>query len=218
MQLNFNAQQFDPRQSASAFCFPLGDYLMEIVKIEPVETKDSTPQHRKGFLEVTLKCLQGEHAGQIQIDRLNLFGQGEDATRIASQNLAAYCYIAGKPSISDTNELVGTKLIATIGPQINNDKYSEVKVRKDLAGNPPVQGKPCAPQSGGLQTQLMDSAPASAQGQNAPWSSPQQASQPPANAWQQQPSPAENTQPATSPWGAGQSNPPASGNKPPWMQ
>lgn len=220
MQFAFDATQFDPRQSEGGICLPYADYYMEVISINPVEAKDSTPQNKKGFFEFSLKVLAGEFTGAIQKDRLNMWGQGETATKIAYQNLAAYCYIAGKPHINDSNELVGMRLIATCGPQESNEKYSEVKSRKDLAGNVPVQGKQCAPQgtTPSLPTQTSSAASPSASNTN-PWSNPAsaQATQPPANAWNTQPQQgqAQQQQPSN-PWNnAGGSS---GEQKPPWVK
>lgn len=172
--LNFNATQFDPRQSEGGICLPLADYPMEISNIAQVQVKDNA---NKGFIEVSLTVLDGQYKGQIQKDRLNVYGQDETTTRIGYQRLSAYAHIAGKLQLSNAGLLLGTKLIATCGPQNPpNDKYSDVKMVKDIAGNAPQLGQP-----GAQQPQ-----------QGAAFSQPQQTQQPsnwnnPAQQTQEQP-------------------------------
>jgi hypothetical protein len=180
--LNFNAQQFDPRQSEGGICLPLADYPMEITNIAQVAVKDN-PQ--KGFLEISLTVLDGQYKGSVQKDRLNVYGQAEDVTRIGYQRLSAYAHIAGKLSLPNAGLLIGTKLIANCGPQAApQEKYSEVKMVKDIAGNPPVFGQPSAPQPAQGQGfgAAQQAAPAPAFGQPAPaaggWNNPAQTQQP----------------------------------------
>lgn len=207
--LNFDASQVDPRQSEGGICLPLADYPLEIVKIEQVAVKD-TPN--KGFLAISLKVLDGQYVNQIQIDRLNMYGQAETPTRIAYQRLSAYCHIAGKLRVANAEELLGTKLIGTCGPQDPpNEKYSDVKVIKDIVGNPPVHGQACAPQPGAGQTFV----PPAQQAAAFP-----PASAAPAATW---PNPASTTAaPATggaTPWATGTAAAPAGdAGKPPWAK
>lgn len=205
--LNFDATQIDPRQSKGGVCFPLAEYPLEITAIDAVAVKD---QPTKGFLEVSLTVLDGQYKGQVQIDRLNLYGNSETAMRIAYQRLSAYAHIAGKLRVVDSNELLGTKLIGLIGPQdAPNEKYSDVKMVKDLAGNAPVLGQASAPQNTPYQPQQ----PAQTQQQYQPAQTAQQ----PHNPF---PNPAAATQqpsfgaPANGGFGATQ---PAA-NQPPWVK
>lgn len=207
--MNFDATQIDPRQSKGAICFPLGDYPLEIIGVEAVATKDDK---NKGMLVLDLKVLDGELRGMIQQDRLNLYGQSETTTRIAYQRLSAYCHVTGRLQLSDANQLIGGRCVCTIGPQeAPNDKYSEVKLVKDLAGNVPVHGQAPAPQNTPIQAQApvqTQQAQQPAQAASAsPWNNPAAPAQQPT---QQQPAQSQ-------PW---QQQPAAAaapaGNKPPW--
>lgn len=208
--MNFDASQVDPRQSKGAICLPLGDYPLEITAVEAVPTKDNP---NKGMLVLDLKILDGEFRGMIQQDRLNLYGQSEVTTRIAYQRLSAYCHVTGRLQLTDANQLIGGRCVCTVGPQeAPNDKYSEVKLVKDLAGNVPVHGQAPAPQNTPIQAQ----APAQAQPQQqpaqasaSPWNNPaapaQQPAQPQQQSWQQ---PAQQQPAQTAP----------AGNNPPWVK
>lgn len=211
--LNFDATQVDPRQSVGGVCLPLADYPMEIVKMEQEQVKD---QPGKGFVAVHLKVLDGQYAGQVQIDRLNMYGQGEVPTRIAYQRLSAYAHIAGKLRVANSAELVGTKLIATCGPQDPpNEKYSEVKMVKDIAGNPPVFGQPCAPQPGQGQAFSQQTTTQPAFGTAAPAQTAQPAQQ---GGWNNPAAPAAETAPPANAWQTGPAGNAASSNTPPWAK
>lgn len=204
--LNFDATQVDPRQSKGGVCFPLAEYPLEITAIDAVAVKD---QPTKGFLEISLTVLDGQYKGQVQIDRLNLYGNTETAMRIAYQRLSAYAHIAGKLRVADSNELLGTKLIALIGPQdAPNEKYSDVKQVKDLAGNVPVLGQVSAPQNTPYQTQQ----PAQTQQQPQQPANPFGAATPAATA-----PPNPFSSPAA-PAGGGFGTAAPAGNQPPWVK
>jgi hypothetical protein len=191
MQLNFNAFDFDPSQGGS-ICFPLGDYRLEITKVEPMQVKDNPGA---GYLAIHLTCVDGDLKGMTQIDRLNIYNQSEVAKRIALQNLAAYAFAIGRPQLATSEQMIGGKLICTIGPQTDNPKYSEVKAIKCPDGSLPVN-----PNKTGSQA-----APAPAQ-----------------TGWGAASPPAPEAAPAgggAPPWGqpAGGGSP-ATGAAPPWVK
>lgn len=206
--LNFDASQIDPRQSRGGICFPLADYPVEIVSVEAVAVQNSKD---KGMLVLGLKVLDGEYRNQIQEDRLNLYGQAEVPMRIAYQHLSAICHATSKLRIGDSSELIGGRFIATIGPQDSpNEKYSEVKLVKDLAGNIPVAGQAVAPQNTPIAAAVPATQAASAPAAAAsPWNNPAAA-------------PAPSTAPA--PGGAqswatgGGAAAPAASAAPPWAR
>lgn len=175
--MNFDATQIDPRQSTGGICFPLADYPVEICSVEAVAVQNAS---NKGMLVLNLKVLDGQYKGQIQADRLNIYGQAETPTRIGYQHLSAICHATGKLRIGNASELIGGRFIATIGPQdAPNDQYSEVKLVKDLAGNIPVMGQPSAPQTTAIQApatqQPAPAAPtAPAPAAATPWNNPAQ--------------------------------------------
>lgn len=217
--LNFNASQFAFTQSDGGICLPLADYPMEITNIQQIAVKDNA---QKGFIEISLTVLDGQYKGQIQKDRLNVYGQGETATRIGYERLSAYAHVAGKLQLPNAGLLLGTKLIASCGPQDPpNEKYSHVKMIKDIAGNPVVFGQPCAPQPAPGQSfgaaAPVQTPPAFAAGpvQTAPaaggWNNPAQPAAPAAAF------PVQSVgAPATAAWG-GAAAAPAS-DKPSWAQ
>jgi hypothetical protein len=214
----FNAFDYDPTQGGSV-CFPLADYRVEITAAEPRVVKDNAAA---GYLELSLTVTDGEARGLMQKHRLNLFNPSEVAKRIAHQELAAICFAINRPYIQDTGELLGGRFIATIGPQEDNAKYSEVKVVKCLDGSlptKPAQGQAQAAPQGPPQQPFPGFTQAAAQ---APPQAPP--GFPPASAPLPQPAPpvagASSTTSAP-PWGNSVATaPPMSGGTamtpPPW--
>lgn len=208
MLLNFNALTVDPAQG-SATLFPLGDYLCEIVKVEPTPVKDAP---EKGMLVLTLKVLEGEYKGSTQEYRLNLFNPSEQTVSIAYKQLGAVCLVTGKGGLTDSSELVGGRLLATIGPQDKNDKYSDVKKVMDVLGGSPVKGKPFVMPEGAVPAAIgLASAPvATAPPASAAWAAPTT----PAPVTTPVVAPAAAASSATPAWAA----PAAADDKPSWMK
>lgn len=214
MQLNFNGFDYDPAQGGS-ICFPLGDYRLTITKAEPMQVKDNPGA---GYLAITLTVVDGDLKGMTQVDRLNIFNPSEVAKRIALQQLAAYAFAIGRPQLATTEQMIGGNLIATIGPQADNPKYSEVKTIKCPDGSLPVN-----PNKGGNNQQaaaqrqeVQQQAPPANQG----WGTQAPPAAPPAD-----PGPwAGNQAPAsagTPPWagaGGGGASAPAQSATPPWVK
>ncbi len=217
MQLNFNAFEHDPTQGGSV-CFPLADYKVEITAVEPKVVKNDPGA---GYLEISLTVLEGDLRGMIQKDRLNIYNPSEVAKRIAHQNLAAYAFAIERPYLQTTEQMIGGRLITTIGPQSDDSKYSEVKVIKCKDGTAPTrkdapaqqtqpQGQVMPPQQPAFPTAPAPAAP--------PWGTPppttQQApAQPPWGTTAPAPAPAQ-TAPGP-PWG---NSAPAPTNAPPWAK
>lgn len=205
MELKFNAHDYDPSQGGS-ICFPLGDYKFEITGAEPKVVKDNP---NAGYLELSLTCVEGELRGQVQKDRLNIFSDKETPKRIAHQQLSAYAFAIGRPFLATTEQMLGGRLIATVGPQSDDPKYSEVKVVKCPDGSAPQR----PPQQGAAP------APAPASGQA--WGGQPAAAQP---GWASAAAPAPAAAPAAAapPWGgpAPAAAPASSGTgqatSPPW--
>ena len=207
MQLNFDAFQYDPTQGGSV-CFPLADYRLEITKVEPAQVKDNPGA---GYLAIHLTCVDGDLKGMVQIDRLNIYNPSEVAKRIALQQLAAYAFAIGRPQLATTEQMLGGKLVATIGPQADNPKYSEVKVIKCSDGSLPVN-----PQKRGTQPAAQHAPAPPADSGQPTWAA---SAQPPAAAaappWGGQPAAPVAAAP---PWGSPAAGAPPASAAPPWAK
>ena len=184
MELRFNAYDYDPSQGGS-ICFPLADYKLEITAAEPKIVKDNPGA---GYLELSLTVVEGDLRGMVQKHRLNLFNPSEVAKRIAHQELSAIAIAIERPYLQTTEQMIGGRLIATIGPQADDSKYSEVKVIKCKDGTAPTRNGAPAP------------GPAQPQGQVMPPQQPAFPTAPAAPPWGTPP-PTTQQAPAQPPWG-----------------
>ncbi len=225
MQLNFDATQHDPSQSVSV-CLPLADYPFTIVSADVESVKD---KQNEGLLKVGLRIDDGPYRGAVQIDRFNIYNSNPQAVQIAYKELSALCHVTNRLRLATEKDLIGGQGLATIGPQTNNDKYSEVKQYKYTNG--------ALPGANGQQQQQPQQQPQQQQQPtpafNQPQQPAQQTTQPPAfdggqpafqpqqpaqGGFQPQQQP-QQPQGGFQPQGGGfQQQPAPGGNLPPWAK
>ena len=198
-QFQFNASQHAPRYSASDG-LPAGKHPVVIVASEFRPTKDSTPSDPRSMLALTLQAIDGPAKGSKQTDRLNLQHPNMQTVSIAQAQLSAYCMVTGRPGFSDTSALHNIPFIAEIGPQKNNDQYTEVK------GLYFIDGRDVS--AGAAQAASAPFAPAPAAPTANIAAQPAAASTYPSSPQPAQPAPAQAPTPTYAPAPVG--------NKPPW--
>ena len=188
--LNFDANTVDPRQSFDPI--PAGWYKFMIVESEQKPTKDQ----QGAYLQLQLKVVDGEYAGRVVFDRLNLHNKNQVAVEIAYKTLSAICHATGVIQCADSQQLHGIPLEAKVSVSPANDGYD---ASNDVKGYRKIDG--AANPAGG------NAAPAFAQQQGADAGAAQQETP----AWQQKPAENQETAPAETA---------AAGNAdlPPWMQ
>lgn len=177
----FNPEEFNPEQSAGAL--PVGKHPVVIVGDEVKATKNNDG----GFLQLTLRIIDGPSAGVEGPYRLNLYSNSEAATRIAHNQLSALCYVTGQfklgPNGDDTSVLHNIPFIIDValqpGEEAKEKGYTEVKKVYDINGNEPKKGASASQPAQTAQTNTAWGKPAEqATTQAAGWSQPtQQASQ-----------------------------------------
>ncbi len=223
---SFNAHQFAPNYGGgSNEQLPPGQYDVVLVDIQPVNTKDQGGNVKGGYLAMTMTPINGAHAGQKHIDRLNLNHTNPVVVGIANEQMSAYCHVLNQFSIQDTGQLLNIPFKVEIGFQKNqeptpekpNGGFTEVKAIFDANGNPPGKAGSGAPATAAPAqptaappAQVAPAAPAPAAwgGQPAPAPAPAEqqpataAPAAPAAAWGGQAAPAAPAAPGTAPWGA----------------
>jgi hypothetical protein len=182
----FNAQQFDPSQSSGQL--PVGRHPVVVDKSEVKATKAGDG----GYLELTLKIIDGPQTGTTGAMRLNLYAQSQQASEIAHRQLSAICHAIGQFMINDSAQLHNHPFIVEVSPQKNDPQYTEVKKILDINGNEP--GKAPAPQQA-IQQPAPQAQFAPAAQQAATFGNPTPSVQP---AWGSSPAPEAAPQPA---WG-----------------
>jgi hypothetical protein len=196
MHINFDATIVAPSTGGTTTFFPLDDYLVEITAQEVKSAKDN-PKNQ--FLELTLTVLDGSYKGCAQKTRFNMVNESAAAVQIARAELSSLCHSIGHLRLATTEELIGKRCVAEIGPQQGSDKYSEVKRWKNTqlqvngAGNPQPALK---------ITQASDTASAAWSGVSAPSPTTTAPTMPPPSTAWATPSAPQPAQPAApSAWG-----------------
>lgn len=207
MNGSFDATQHTPNQIAAAH--PPGIYDASISATSITETKDKTG----GMFVVEFST----NAGRIS-NRYNLWNQSEKARDIAQGQLSALCYATGIFRLDWQNEgaaLRGARCKIEVGPQAQDDKYSEIKRVLDAQGNEPGKG----PSNSNAQgSQGSPSAQAWGVGGSAPaqGQQPQPSDGNAQGGWGNNQPPANNQQPPQNPqggWGQPQGGQPPQNNQ-----
>ncbi len=210
----FNANQFDPTQGGGG-SLPIGKHP---VVIEASEVK-ANGSNDGGYLELSLKIIDGPQAGNSGAYRLNLYNKSEKAVEIAHRQMSALCHVIGVYNVLETNVLHNIPFVIEVGMQKGEDAiakgYTEVKKVFDINGNEPGKAGAGAqqqqPAQGFAQQQPQGQAQGFAQGQQqqqAPggWGQQQPAQGQPAGGGFVQQQPQQQQQPAqggAAAWGQG---------------
>lgn len=195
-QLNFDANNVSPDESFEAI--PAAWYNFMITESENKATKNGDGS----YLQLTLKVMDGQYAGRLVFDRLNLQNPNPVATEIGYKRLSAYCHATGILQVQDSSQLHGIPFKGRVVIKTDStgayDPSNEIKAVKNInetvAGAPagqPAQGGFAQPQA---QPQFQQPAQGFAQ-QPQQGFAPQQAAQGFAQQ-QQQPQAQGFTQPA----------------------
>lgn len=134
-QLNgtFDATDIAPTQPFTIL--PPGKYPVQIVGSEVKATKDGRGQ----YLWLEFDIIDGEHAGQKLWDRLNLWNVNEQAVQIAQRTLSAICHAVGVMTVTDTEELHGIPMVATVRVREAKGDYA---ASNEIRGYEPMDGGP----------------------------------------------------------------------------
>lgn len=148
MQGTFDANQFEPKQSAGTN-HPVGRFPFDITdtSIEENKNKDG------GFFMVEFTTPAG-----VAVMRYNMWNKSEQAVNIAQGQLSALCRAVGRFQVRWEDQgaaLRGAKGMIEVGFQKGqeasaerpNGGYTEVKKVLDSAGNDPAGGNNPAPQT-----------------------------------------------------------------------
>lgn len=134
----FDATTVEP--SSPRELLPAGEYLVQIVESEMVETKAGDGQ----MLKLTLDIVDGPHAGRKLWDNLNLVNRNQTAVEIAQRTLSAICHATGKLQVSDSEALHFIPMIATVKtfPPGHTDKkgYVYENGKNEVGGYKPANG------------------------------------------------------------------------------
>lgn len=154
--------------------------------IEKAEFKSAKNNQANMMLALTLKIIEGEHAGKRGSHNLNLYNANQDAVRIAYSELAAYATAMGAPVVlENTGQLCGKPFCVYVSVTEQADKNDPNKMYKNnrfsdwayADGTPIVRGQFGATQ--GQPAQAGYAAPGQAPAPQAPVAAPVAAPAPP---------------------------------------
>lgn len=208
--MQFDATQVEPNTGPPP-PLPTDWYNIMITESEMKATKAGDG----GYLELTLKVLDGPYAGRLAWDRLNLYNQNPVAVEIAQKTLSAICHAVGVFQVTDSQVLHGKPLMARIvekGPSGGYDASNEIKgyAKQGEKDSKNAQGIKLEPEHGGGGKE-QQAAPAQPGGGatpdfNPPWAGQQgggdssQPAQPETPAQPEQPQQQGGEAPTTPPW------------------
>ena len=129
-QLNFDASQVAPQQTFDPI--PAGWYNAMITESEMKPTSNG----QGAYLQMTIKVVDGAHAGRQVFDRLNLQNANPVASEIAYRRLSAYCHATGVIQVQTSQQLHGIPFKVRVSLRTDNtgqyEPSNEVKAIKHI--------------------------------------------------------------------------------------
>jgi hypothetical protein len=132
-QLNFDATQVQPQAALEAI--PAGWYNAMVVE----SGMKATSGGEGSYLELVLKIVDGQYAGNKLFDRLNLDNKNPTAVEVAYRRLSSYCHATGVLRVQDSQQLHGIPVKVKVSVRIDNtgqyEPSNDVKAIKPYAEN-----------------------------------------------------------------------------------
>ena len=142
--LHFDSTQVEPQ--APMECIPAGLYHAVITDSDIGMTKSGSGQ----VLKLTWKITDGQFAGRLVWDRLNIQNANPMAEEIAQRQLSTLCRAANVLKLEDTSQLHNIPLQIRVAIRVDKtgqyQDYNEVKDYRPIAGQAPAAPAP-APQA-----------------------------------------------------------------------
>lgn len=200
----FSARNVEPAGTGGQLPIsPADGWPVIINSAEMVSVKDKP---NDGMLVLNLMVIDGPAKGAEGPYRLNLFSSSEQASKIASQQLSALCWVTNKPDAQREEELFNIPFRAIVTAQTGEGKenYTQIKAVLDINGNKPGKAG-SAPQAAPAAPPVAPPAPAQVAPAQAQWGAPA--------------APVEAAPAAASPaWGAPAATAAPAASTPPWAQ
>jgi len=155
--LSFNAKAVEPQ--APIEVLPAGNYIAAVQESDIAHTKSGTGQ----MLKLVWKVLEGQHAGRLIFDRINISNQNPKAEEIGQRQLSALCHAVNVLNLSDTTQLHGIPAILRVA--VRKDESGQYGDQNEVKSYSAAQGH--AAPAMAAQTQAPAARPAS--GPTPPW-------------------------------------------------
>jgi len=148
----FNAAEVEPANDNSPL--PAGEYYVEV---ESAVLKDTANGQGKGLntqFNVLGSVADQSQSGRKLFNWFNLQHSNETAEKIGRSEFAALCLAVGKPTVTDTDELLGVPLIVKVAIDKKDAERNVIKAYKNSGEAseqaaaaptpPPAQATPAA--------------------------------------------------------------------------
>lgn len=155
----FDATQVEPNGDFDRFA-------IKDTRCVIVDSEITTTEAGDRKLNLTWKVEEGDYAGRLFWQGLNLWHSNPKAAEIAQRELSSICHATGKLNVQDSEELHHIPCLVTHGPQKKNPEYDEVKSVKPVDGSKPATG---GFGGGGQQSAAANQQAANSGGGSLPW-------------------------------------------------
>lgn len=137
----FDANTVEPSKPREVI--PPGEYtaIIEASDVKPTkkaqeDTQYGGPAANDKLLELTLKVVDGEYAGSMIWERLNIINTNPVAQEIAQRDLSAICHAVGKLKVKDSSELHNKP----IRIKVDVERKEGYNPRNVIKGYSPIEG------------------------------------------------------------------------------
>lgn len=129
MDLNFNANDVEPNTAFEPL--PAGWYKAAFIESEEKPTKAQTGS----YLQLKTQIIEGDHAGRILFERLNLNNPNETAVDIAKRTLSAICRAVGVMTPRNSSDLHDKPFMVKVAVKPAREGYD---ASNEIKGYEPV--------------------------------------------------------------------------------
>jgi hypothetical protein len=136
-KLNFDASKVTPQ--APREVIPNGWYKAKVTKSELKPTKGVGGE----LLQLSFEIIEGEHAGAIIIDSINVKNKSVQAQQIGQEQLSALCHAVNVIVLKDSESLHGIPFqlhVKTEPARTDKDTGTEYEARNKVGGFKPLEG------------------------------------------------------------------------------
>ena len=175
LNMQFDQTEIVEAQKDDFAPIPAGTYTAEINRSEIKDTKRGDGN----YLSLGLKILEGEYAGRVIFQNINLRNPNQIAMQIGRKQMAQLFHACGKLGVQDSSELHGIPMQIKVAISVDKsgmyDPSNEVKKFAPIANSRPTFGNqaPMAQQPVQQQTQPQmppqQQAPMQSQSDLPPW-------------------------------------------------
>ena len=132
----FDPSLYNPVQSSGQLPVGLHKVIIDESEVKPTKTADG------GYVQLTLKIIEGPESGQTGAYRLHLYNASKKAVDMAKQQFSAVCYVLGiNAPFDELSILHNLPFSVEVGMQRDSDRYTEVKRVFDKDGREPMECK-----------------------------------------------------------------------------